>query len=116
VTDADCVFCRVVAGELPSTEVAANDGAYAFRDRNPMAPVHVLIVPREHVESAATVRPEHARALADMLALSQEVAKTLEVDERGYRLVMNVGAESGMTVPHLHLHLLGGRRMSWPPG
>lgn len=116
MTDADCVFCRIVSGELPSTEVAANDGAYAFRDRQPAAPVHVLVVPRVHVESAATVTAEHAGALMDMMLLSQQVAQDLEVDERGYRLVMNVGVESGNSVPHLHLHVLGGRWMGWPPG
>jgi histidine triad (HIT) family protein len=116
VTDAGCVFCRIVSGELPSDEVAGNAGAYAFRDHNPAAPVHVLVVPRVHVESAATVSPEHGAALIDMMLLSQQVAQQLGVDERGYRLVMNVGEESGNSVPHLHLHLLGGRWMSWPPG
>jgi histidine triad (HIT) family protein len=116
VTEQDCVFCRIVAGELPSTEVAANEGAYAFEDHHPAAPVHVLVVPRVHVESAATVTQEHAAAVMDMMLLSQEIAAALDIDERGYRLVMNVGAESGNSVPHLHLHLLGGRWMSWPPG
>lgn len=116
MTDAGCVFCRIVSGELPSTEVAGNAGAYAFRDRQPAAPVHVLVVPRVHIESAATVAPEHGAALMDMMLLAQEVAQASEVHDRGYRLVMNVGEESGNSVPHLHLHLLGGRWMAWPPG
>jgi histidine triad (HIT) family protein len=116
VTDAACVFCRIVAGELPTTEVASTAGAYAFRDANPQAPVHVLIVPRQHIESAAHLGADHADLLAEILQLSQEVAEQEGVADRGYRLVWNVGREGGMTVPHLHLHLLGGRPMSWPPG
>jgi histidine triad (HIT) family protein len=116
VTDAGCVFCRVVAGDLPSTEVASSAHAYAFRDANPQAPVHVLIVPRQHLESAAVVGAEHGELLVEMLLISQEIAKAEDLDGRGYRLVWNVGRDGGMTVPHLHLHLLGGRRMTWPPG
>lgn len=116
MTDAGCVFCRIVAGDLPSTEVASTAGAYAFRDGNPQAPVHVLIVPREHIESAAHVGAGHADLLLEILLLAQDVAKQEGLDSGGYRLVWNVGRDGGMTVPHLHLHLLGGRRMTWPPG
>jgi histidine triad (HIT) family protein len=116
VSDESCLFCRIVAGEIPSEEVASTERTYAFRDVNPVAPAHVLIVPREHVESAATVGPEHGALLAEMLVVAQETARQLEIFEPGYRLVMNVGDDSGNTVPHLHLHLLGGRSMSWPPG
>ena len=112
----DCLFCRIVAGEIPSTEVAASERTYAFRDVNPQAPTHVLVVPREHIANAHELRPEHADVLAEMLSTAQKVAEAEGVAERGYRLVFNVGADSGNTVPHLHLHVLGGRILRWPPG
>lgn len=111
-----CVFCRIVEGSLPSTAVASTELVYAFRDLHPAAPVHVLVVPREHVESAAAVEREHAEVLAEMLVVAREVARSEGLLPAGYRLVLNVGADAGNTVPHLHLHVLGGRRMAWPPG
>jgi histidine triad (HIT) family protein len=116
VSEENCLFCRIVAGEIPSEEVTSTERTYAFRDINPVAPAHVLIVPREHVESAATVGPGHGELLAEMLVVAQDIARELEIFEPGYRLVLNVGEDSGNTVPHLHLHLIGGRSMSWPPG
>ena len=113
---ADCLFCRVLSGELPSNEVASGEHSYAFRDLNPVAPTHVLVIPRVHIENAHEVRPEHAEALADMLATAQKVAEQEGIAESGYRLVFNIGRDTGNSVPHLHLHVLGGRPMSWPPG
>lgn len=112
----DCLFCKIVAGEVASTPVASTALSYAFRDLNPGAPTHVLIVPREHIANAATVGPEHAEVLADMVVLARQVAESDGVAEGGYRLVLNVGEDSGNSVDHLHLHLLGGRRLGWPPG
>ena len=112
----DCLFCGIVDGSVPSTKVADTGSSYAFRDLNPVAPVHVLVVPREHVDSAHALRPEHAPLLADLYATVQEVAIAEGIAESGYRIVANVGREAGMTVPHLHLHVVGGRPMSWPPG
>ncbi|MGH9296722.1 MAG: histidine triad nucleotide-binding protein [Acidimicrobiales bacterium] len=112
----DCLFCRVVSGEVPSEEVLSTETTYAFRDLRPEAPTHVLVVPREHIEDAAALTPEHAAVLADMVVTAQRVAAADGVAERGYRLVFNVGEESGNSVPHLHLHVLGGRRLGWPPG
>jgi len=112
----DCLFCRIVAGDVPSTMVASSDATYAFRDIEPAMPTHVLIVPREHIESADALRPEHAPVLAEMFATAQQVARSEEVAGRGYRLVLNVGDDALNSVPHLHMHLLGGRRMGWPPG
>lgn len=111
-----CVFCRIVNGSLPSAAVASTELVYAFRDLHPAAPVHVLVVPREHVENAATVGREHAEVLAEMFVVAREVAAAEGLLEGGYRLVLNVGADAGNTVPHLHLHVLGGRRLAWPPG
>jgi histidine triad (HIT) family protein len=105
-----------VAGELPSEEVASTERTYAFRDIKPALPVHVLVVPREHVESAATVTSEHGGLLAEMLTTAQQVARSESLAERGYRLVFNVGDDAQNSVAHLHLHVVGGRQMDWPPG
>ena len=112
----DCIFCRIVAGEVPSDEVASTERTYAFRDINPALPVHVLVVPREHIESAATVTPEHGDVLAEMMTTAQQVARDEGLAERGYRLVFNVGDDAQNSVAHLHLHVVGGRPMEWPPG
>jgi histidine triad (HIT) family protein len=113
---ADCIFCKIVAGELPADVVLRTDTTLAFRDLNPQAPTHVLVIPLEHVEHAGVLDAGHASLLSDVLATANEVAASEGLAERGYRLVFNVGEESGNSVPHLHLHVLGGRFMSWPPG
>jgi histidine triad (HIT) family protein len=114
--ETDCIFCRIVAGEIPSTPIAESDTAYAFADLAPQAPVHVLIIPKAHVTSADHLTPESAPVMGDVLLLAQEVAEREGVRESGYRLVMNVGRDAQMTVPHLHVHLMGGRPMTWPAG
>ena len=112
----DCLFCRIVAGTVPSTEVTATAGTYAFRDINPTAPTHVLVVPREHIENAATVGAEHGDVIAEMLVTARRVAEAEGIAGSGYRLVFNVGQDASNSVPHLHLHVIGGRRLGWPPG
>ena len=112
----DCIFCRIVAGELPSDEVASTERTYAFRDIKPALPVHVLVVPREHIASADTVTPEHGDVLAEMMTTAQKVARQEGISERGYRLVFNVGDDAQNSVAHLHMHVVGGRPMEWPPG
>jgi len=112
----ECVFCRIVAGELPSDEVASTEGTYAFRDIKPALPVHVLVVPKEHIVSADTVTAEHAGVLAEMMDTAQRVARAEGLAERGYRLVFNVGEDAQNSVAHLHMHVVGGRPMDWPPG
>ena len=114
--DASCLFCRILKGEIPSTEVLSTDRAYAFRDINPTAPTHVLVIPREHIESAAEIRPEHGDLLAHLFVTAQQVAAAEDIADRGYRLVLNVGEDALNSVPHLHVHVVGGRRMGWPPG
>lgn len=113
MTDA-CIFCRIVAGEIPVAPIAQNEHAIAFRDINPQAPVHVLVVPRRHVASLAEAAD--AAELGAIALLAAEVARNEGIAESGYRTVMNTGEHGGQTVPHLHLHLLGGRSMHWPPG
>lgn len=115
-TAADCIFCRIVSGEVPADIVLTSDRAVAFRDVNPQAPVHVLVVPRRHLENAATVTHEDAEVVADLLVTARRVAQELGVADGGYRLVLNVGDDALNSVPHLHVHVLGGRRLAWPPG
>lgn len=112
----DCLFCRIVAREIPATIVAETERTVAFRDLNAQAPTHVLVVPREHIEHAGTVTADDGATVAELLTTAREVARGEGILEGGYRLVLNVGDDAGNTVPHLHLHVLGGRRMSWPPG
>jgi histidine triad (HIT) family protein len=112
----DCLFCRIVAGEIPSTAVASTERTYAFRDIEPQAPTHVLVIPKEHVPDAAAVTAEHGDLLAELLTTAQAVARSEGIAESGYRLVFNVGADALNSVPHLHLHVIGGRRLGWPPG
>ena len=114
----DCVFCRIAAGSIPATIVARSGDAVAFRDLNPQAPTHVLVIPTQHVSSAggAAAAPDGDRLLGALVRFAVQTAKELGLEERGYRLVINTGPDGGQTVLHLHLHILGGRRMTWPPG
>ena len=114
--DPDCLFCRIVAGELPSTRVADGDGVIAIRDIAPRAPTHVLVLSREHVPSAADLTDGDGPVLAEAFELAARIARDEGIADAGYRVVTNVGAWGGQTVPHLHFHLLGGRSMAWPPG
>lgn len=108
-----CIFCGIVAGTIPAATVAEDDGFLAFRDINPVAPVHLLVIPKQHVPSAAEV--EDPAMWGAMLGFARRVADG-EGLEDGWRLVTNVGRDGGQTVFHLHLHVIGGRRMGWPPG
>jgi histidine triad (HIT) family protein len=114
-TDPGCLFCRILSGEIASEQVAASETAYGFRDINPAAPSHVLVIPRRHVTDAAALTKRDGELLASLFSLANEVARS-EGLTGGYRLVFNVGEDSGNSVPHLHLHVLGGRPMAWPPG
>lgn len=109
-----CLFCRIVAKEIPANIVAETATALAFRDIAPQAPVHVLVIPKQHVASLDAVTD--ASMLAEITMLAQRVARELGIAESGYRAVMNTGDDGGQTVHHLHLHVLGGRAMKWPPG
>jgi histidine triad (HIT) family protein len=112
----DCIFCKIARGEIPAKQVAESEHALAFRDINPQAPTHALVIPKQHLaDSAAELGPAHATALGDLFALAARVAKD-EGLTQGWRLVTNVGPHAGQSVHHLHFHLLGGRPMGWPPG
>lgn len=115
---ADCLFCGIVAGDVPAEVVRTDQRTVAFRDINPQAPTHVLIVPRRHVVNAAEVTPEDAEDVAALLTAAKAVADAEGFGDadRGYRLVFNVGPDALNSVDHLHLHVLGGRTFGWPPG
>ncbi len=113
----DCLFCKIVNGEIPAKKVFEDDCAIAFRDINPQAPIHVLVVPRKHFASLTEVgeTAEDKALLGHLLALASQIARAEDLTQ-GYRVVINTGSQGGQTVDHLHLHLLGGRAMHWPPG
>ncbi len=113
---AECLFCAIAAGEIPAALVHEDDEVVAFRDINPQAPVHILVIPRQHLASARELTVDHDLLWARLLRVAQELARMEGLDSNGYRLVANVGRDGGQTVHHLHLHLLGGRPMGWPPG
>ena len=111
---ADCLFCKIIRGEIPAKLVADTADCIAFRDINPQAPVHVLVVPRGHVASLDELRD--AELLGKIGLLAAEIARSEGIAASGYRTVINHGSDGGQSVAHLHLHLLGGRKMKWPPG
>jgi histidine triad (HIT) family protein len=117
ITDvSDCLFCGIIAGEIPATKVLESDQALAFRDVNPQAPVHVLVVPKEHHPTVAALARAGDGQLEQVIELAHQVAEAEGVSEDGYRVVFNTGPQAGQTVFHVHAHVLGGRPLSWPPG
>ena len=112
----DCLFCRMVAGDIPADVVHETDRVFAFRDINPQAPVHLLVIPREHVMSLNEAEGVDAGTLGHLLLVAARMAGEHGLAENGYRTVINTGADGGQSVFHLHVHVLGGRRLSWPPG
>jgi len=112
---ADCLFCRIASGEIPADTVHVDDAVIAFRDVNPQAPTHILVIPRAHIASAGDLRATDSDLLGRLFAVVADVADR-EGLVRGWRVVTNVGEDGGQSVGHLHLHLLGGRRLTWPPG
>ena len=111
-----CLFCRIVAGEVPSTQVYADDRLYAFNDINSQAPTHVLVVPREHIATTNELDSRHDALIGEMVRRGAAIAAERGHAAGGYRLVLNCNADAGQTVFHIHLHVLGGRRLGWPPG
>jgi histidine triad (HIT) family protein len=114
--DSECPFCKIVAGEIPADIVRESDRLVAFRDLNPQAPTHILLIPKDHIESVAELSDDHGGTLTDIMQAATQLAGAEGIAESGWRLVANVGADGGQTVFHLHFHLLGGRQMTWPPG
>ena len=114
--DPNCLFCKIAAGDIPSTRVHEDDDVVAFRDIAPRAPTHILVIPREHIASAADLTEADAPLLGKLFGATADIARREGIADAGYRIVSNVGQWGGQTVDHLHLHLLGGRAFEWPPG
>ena len=112
----DCLFCRIVAGELPSTKVHEDEEVLAIRDIAPRSPTHVLVMPRRHIPSAADLDASDGQLLGRIFATAADIARAEGIAERGYRVVTNVGTWGGQSVDHLHFHVMGGRAFEWPPG
>jgi histidine triad (HIT) family protein len=113
---AECLFCAIVAGEIPATKVLETDRILAFRDINPQAPTHILVIPKVHYPDVAALAAADAALLGEVINAAQQVAAAEGVAETGYRVVFNTGVQAGQTVPHVHGHVLGGRVLTWPPG
>lgn len=111
----DCLFCKIAAGEIPSTKVFENENILAFRDIDPQAPFHVVIIPKRHISSAAEINHENSAIVAEIFEAAAVIAREQKL-EKGFRIVNNCGEEGGQTVNHLHFHMLAGRNLGWPPG
>ena len=112
----DCLFCKIAAGEIPAELVYESDGVVAFRDINPQAPTHVLVIPRTHIATINDIEEGHQALVGSMYSAARQIAADEGIAEAGYRAVMNCNEGAGQSVFHIHLHVLGGRPMSWPPG
>lgn len=112
----DCIFCKIIKGEVPSNFVFQDDQVVAFRDINPAAPIHILIVPRQHIVNTTAIDDKAELLMGHLIHVAAQIARTENIEQSGYRLVTNTGAEGGQYVMHMHWHLMGGRKMGWPPG
>ena len=112
----DCIFCKIAAGEIPAKKLLDEPDLVAFHDLNPKAPTHVLVIPREHIADLPAATPGHDSLLGRLLLAATRVATAAGVQQSGFRVVANVGPDAGQSVDHLHLHVLGGRSLGWPPG
>jgi histidine triad (HIT) family protein len=112
----ECLFCAIAAGDVPATILSTNQRTIAFRDINPQAPIHILVIPRDHYADLAELAASDGPLLAEVVAHAHEAAVAEGISDGGYRVVFNTGPEAGQTVPHVHAHVLGGRQLSWPPG
>ncbi len=112
----DCIFCKISSGEIPSDKVYEDDSIVGFRDIQPQAPTHIVVIPRKHIETLNDVAESDAALMSGLLLACQKIAKQENLSDRGYRVVMNCNKDGGQAVFHIHAHLLGGRYMGWPPG
>ena len=112
----DCLFCKIVDGDIPSNVVFENESVLAFRDINPQAPTHILIIPRRHISTINDIAADDRETVGSLFTAAKEIAGAENLTESGYRVVMNCGEGAGQSVFHIHLHLLGGRGLGWPPG
>jgi len=112
----DCLFCKIIARDIPSDKVYENDNVFAFRDINPAAPTHILIIPKEHISTTNDLNESHKSVVGEIMLTATQLAEDEGIAESGYRTVFNCNMDGGQAVYHIHLHLLGGRQMGWPPG
>lgn len=112
----DCIFCKIASKEIPAKVVYEDEYVLAFKDLNPVAPHHVLIIPKRHIDSLNDLTPEDEVIMGKIIVVASKLAKEMDVDQAGYRIVSNCGKNGGQTVGHIHYHLLGGRELQWPPG
>ena len=112
----DCLFCKLISGEIPATEVYRDDDIFAFEDINPIAPTHILVIPIKHLSDIKSANEDDQELIGKMLLIANQIATEKGLAEDGFRYVINTGKNGGQTVYHLHLHIIGGRSMSWPPG
>ncbi|MBQ9756895.1 MAG: histidine triad nucleotide-binding protein [Clostridia bacterium] len=112
----DCLFCKIIEGQIPSTKVYEDEFVLAFRDIEPQAPEHIIIIPKEHIKSANEITAENSKVIAKIFEVAAKIAKDLGFADKGFRIVNNCGEDGGQTVSHLHFHLLAGRNLQWPPG
>ncbi len=112
----DCIFCKIIKGEIPCEKIYEDDIVLSFKDISPGAPSHVLIIPKKHISSLNEVTDEDSKIIAHVFIVLKEIVKKLGINETGYRIVSNCGEEGGQTVEHIHFHVLGGRTLQWPPG
>ena len=112
----DCIFCKIIHGDIPSKKIYEDDKVYAFYDINPEAPVHFLVIPKEHIQSVNSINENNADIIAHIFKVINKLVVELNIAETGYRIVNNCGNDGGQTVNHMHFHVLGGRSLQWPPG
>lgn len=112
----DCIFCKISNGEIPVEKIYEDDSIVAFNDINPEAPVHILIIPKEHISSALEINEVNSHIVSKIFVVAAKLAKKYGISEKGFRIVTNCGEDGGQSVKHLHYHMLGGRSLSWPPG
>ncbi|MCR6513496.1 MAG: histidine triad nucleotide-binding protein [Clostridium chrysemydis] len=111
----DCIFCKIIKGEIPSKKIYEDDLVYAFYDINPEAPIHFLVVPKEHIQGANDITEENSKYIAHIFLVINKIASELGIREGGYRIINNCGEDGGQTVNHIHFHVMGGKKMKWPP-
>jgi len=112
----DCIFCKIINGQLKSEIVYENDSVLAFKDIDPKAPVHILVLPKKHIQKISDLNQQNKSIVSEMVMAANEIAKKTDIANSGYRLILNCGHDAGQAVFHIHMHLLGGRKMGWPPG
>lgn len=116
MSDSNCIFCKIVDGQIPATKVYEDDLSFAFRDINPQAPTHILLIPKRHVVSLNEISEVDRSLMGHLLMVSGQIAKQEKINDNGFRVVINSGSDAGQSVFHIHLHVMGGRPMAWPPG